>query len=72
MQAAIDVHTDVHTPKENSLAALPAANPASRISAKADRGGYTSKKRSAPDFCNEFHPESPFLFCNNTMQKYQE
>jgi hypothetical protein len=52
---------DAHTPKEASLAALPAAKPATRISAKADRGGDASKKRSAPDFCNEFQPKSPFF-----------
>ena len=52
MQAAIE---------ETSLAAPPAANPATLIS---DRGGYASKKRSIPDFCNEFHPKSPFLLCN--------
>jgi hypothetical protein len=61
MQAAIDAST------RPSLAAPPAANPATLISY---RGGYASKKRSIRDFCDEFHPKSPFLLCNQCYNEF--
>ena len=59
----VDAHTHKEPElKEASVAALPVAKPATRISPKADCGGDASKKRSAPDFCNEFQPKSPFFY----------